>query len=172
MLVLLAGIFVVHIATVIMLFVSTIANVWVVADRRSASVGLWKNCSDGSCEGLLPYGEDAVKPLPLGENSWLELPCSLDVGQRASLQPPVLSYTHTVCVCVCVWGGVGAPAATPLAQLLRVLPYGPQTFCTQLNSGTSSNKGRSCFCTEHARPGSPPALLTQSKTSHSSLKGP
>ncbi|XP_045443721.1 epithelial membrane protein 1 isoform X1 [Pipistrellus kuhlii] len=58
MLVLLAGIFVVHIATVIMLFVSTIANVWVVADRRSASVGLWKNCSDGSCEGLLPYGED------------------------------------------------------------------------------------------------------------------
>ncbi|KAF6118486.1 epithelial membrane protein 1 [Phyllostomus discolor] len=62
MLVLLAGIFVVHIATVIMLFVSTIANVWVVSDMTKASVGLWKNCTVGNCEGSLVYGhEDALK---------------------------------------------------------------------------------------------------------------
>ncbi|KAK2492854.1 hypothetical protein MC885_019335, partial [Smutsia gigantea] len=62
MLVLLAGIFVVHIATVIMLFVSTIANVWVVSDFGQASVGLWKNCTSGSCEDGLSYGgEDALK---------------------------------------------------------------------------------------------------------------
>lgn len=46
-----------------------------------------------------------VKPLPLGESSWLELPRSLDVGQRVSLQPPVLSYTQCGVM-------VGAPAAT------------------------------------------------------------
>ncbi|XP_045685374.1 epithelial membrane protein 1 [Phyllostomus hastatus] len=62
MLVLLAGIFVVHIATVIMLFVSTIANVWVVSDTTKASVGLWKNCTEGNCEGALAYAhEDALK---------------------------------------------------------------------------------------------------------------
>lgn len=59
---LLAGIFVVHNATVIMLFVSTIANVWVVSDYGNASVGLWKNCTVGHCEGTLTYGhEDALK---------------------------------------------------------------------------------------------------------------
>lgn len=62
MLVLLAGLFVVHIATAIMLFVSTIANVWMVADGIDASVGLWKNCTSGSCDGSLSYGnEDAIK---------------------------------------------------------------------------------------------------------------
>lgn len=62
MLVLLAGIFVVHIATVIMLFVSTIANVWVVSDFERASVGLWKNCTAGNCnEGLVYAHEDALK---------------------------------------------------------------------------------------------------------------
>ncbi|XP_054447382.1 epithelial membrane protein 1 [Pteronotus mesoamericanus] len=62
MLVLLAGIFVVHIATVIMLFVSTIANVWVVSDNTKASVGLWKNCTGGNCDGSLFYAhEDALK---------------------------------------------------------------------------------------------------------------
>ncbi|XP_036992527.2 epithelial membrane protein 1 [Artibeus jamaicensis] len=62
MLVLLAGIFVVHIATVIMLFVSTIANVWVVSDTTKASVGLWKNCTVGTCDGALEYAhEDALK---------------------------------------------------------------------------------------------------------------
>ncbi|KAM5252373.1 epithelial membrane protein 1 [Hipposideros larvatus] len=62
MLVLLAGIFVVHIATVIMLFVSTIANVWVVSDYGKASIGLWRNCTDLNCDGALPYAnEDALK---------------------------------------------------------------------------------------------------------------
>ncbi|XDB50708.1 hypothetical protein AB1E18_004271 [Capra hircus] len=62
MLVLLASIFVVHIATVIMLFVSTIANVWVVSDLRAESVGLWKNCTIGGCGDNLSYaGEDALK---------------------------------------------------------------------------------------------------------------
>ncbi|KAG3292354.1 epithelial membrane protein 1 [Ictidomys tridecemlineatus] len=62
MLVLLAGIFVVHIATVIMLFVSTIANVWVVSDDITSSVGLWKNCTGGNCGQDLIYGnEDALK---------------------------------------------------------------------------------------------------------------
>ncbi|XP_004460390.1 epithelial membrane protein 1 isoform X2 [Dasypus novemcinctus] len=62
MLVLLAGIFVVHIATCIMLFVSTIANVWVVSNSGSISVGLWKNCTGGNCDGSLSYGhEDALK---------------------------------------------------------------------------------------------------------------
>ncbi|XP_008577286.1 PREDICTED: epithelial membrane protein 1 [Galeopterus variegatus] len=55
MLVLLAGIFVVHIATVIMLFVSTIANVWVVSNSTDESVGLWKSCINGSCSYPLPY---------------------------------------------------------------------------------------------------------------------
>ncbi|XP_032015574.1 epithelial membrane protein 1 [Hylobates moloch] len=62
MLVLLAGIFVVHIATVIMLFVSTIANVWMVSNMGNASVGLWKNCTNNSCTDSLSYaGEDALK---------------------------------------------------------------------------------------------------------------
>ncbi|KFO61355.1 epithelial membrane protein 1 [Corvus cornix cornix] len=47
MLVLLAGIFVVHIATVIMLFVSTIANVWMVGSYSSGTIstGLWLLCN-------------------------------------------------------------------------------------------------------------------------------
>lgn len=60
MLVLLAGIFVVHIATVIMLFVSTIANVWVVSDFGQASAGLWKNCTGGHCDGTLPYADEGI----------------------------------------------------------------------------------------------------------------
>ncbi|CAH7428110.1 epithelial membrane protein 1 [Phodopus roborovskii] len=62
MLVLLAGIFVVHIATAIMLFVSTISNVWMVSPDVKSSVGLWKNCTNGDCGGSLSYGnEDALK---------------------------------------------------------------------------------------------------------------
>lgn len=62
MLVLLAGIFVVHIATVIMLFVCTIANVWVVSNAGNASVGLWNNCTNTLCNGTLVYAhEDALK---------------------------------------------------------------------------------------------------------------
>lgn len=55
------GIFVVHIATVVMLFVSTIANVWVVANDGSSSLGLWKNCSNGVCDPLSYGGEGALK---------------------------------------------------------------------------------------------------------------
>ncbi|XP_006110472.1 epithelial membrane protein 1 [Pelodiscus sinensis] len=47
MLVLLAGIFVVHIATVIMLFVSTIANVWLANAKNST--GLWLSCTESRC---------------------------------------------------------------------------------------------------------------------------
>ncbi|XP_057640875.1 epithelial membrane protein 1 [Chionomys nivalis] len=62
MLVLLAGIFVVHIAAAIMLFVSTISNVWMVSDDVASSVGLWKNCTSGDCTDTLTYGnEDALK---------------------------------------------------------------------------------------------------------------
>lgn len=61
MLVLLAGLFVVHIATAIMLFVSTIANVWMVADHEPSSVGLWKNCTSGNCdESPLTYGDEGA----------------------------------------------------------------------------------------------------------------
>ncbi|KFZ60597.1 Epithelial membrane protein 1 [Antrostomus carolinensis] len=59
MLVLLAGIFVVHIATVIMLFVSTIANVWMVGSSNfgSASTGLWLRCNR-TCDQLLVNSDD------------------------------------------------------------------------------------------------------------------
>ncbi|XP_061218146.1 epithelial membrane protein 1 [Neopsephotus bourkii] len=51
MLVLLAGIFVVHIATVIMLFVSTISNVWMVGTYDKVSSGLWLFCNQ-TCGAL------------------------------------------------------------------------------------------------------------------------
>ncbi|NXL51953.1 EMP1 protein, partial [Podilymbus podiceps] len=61
MLVLLAGIFVVHIATVIMLFVSTIANVWMVSSSNlgmgMASSGLWLLCNN-TCEQLRVSSDD------------------------------------------------------------------------------------------------------------------
>uniref|UniRef100_A0A8B9MQS0 Epithelial membrane protein 1 n=1 Tax=Accipiter nisus TaxID=211598 RepID=A0A8B9MQS0_9AVES len=59
MLVLLAGIFVVHIATVIMLFVSTIANVWMVNNSSfgTASWGLWLLCNK-TCQQLPVSGGD------------------------------------------------------------------------------------------------------------------
>ncbi|XP_025896205.1 epithelial membrane protein 1 [Nothoprocta perdicaria] len=59
MLVLLAGIFVVHIATVIMLFVSTIANVWMVGyyNTQEVSSGLWLRCNK-SCTQLLVASSD------------------------------------------------------------------------------------------------------------------
>ncbi|KAM9172513.1 epithelial membrane protein 1 [Pangshura tecta] len=52
MLVLLAGIFVVHIATVVMLFVSTIANVWMAgtSTKGTNTTGLWLNCDAGKCQ--------------------------------------------------------------------------------------------------------------------------
>ncbi|KFQ32248.1 Epithelial membrane protein 1 [Mesitornis unicolor] len=59
MLVLLAGIFVVHIATVIMLFVSTISNVWMVGSSNlgTASSGLWLLCNK-TCERLVVNSSD------------------------------------------------------------------------------------------------------------------
>uniref|UniRef100_A0A8B9BKM0 Epithelial membrane protein 1 n=2 Tax=Anser TaxID=8842 RepID=A0A8B9BKM0_9AVES len=61
MLVLLAGIFVVHIATVIMLFVSTIANVWMVGNTTMgrASWGLWLMCN-GTCRQLTVSSSEAA----------------------------------------------------------------------------------------------------------------
>ncbi|KFU84548.1 Epithelial membrane protein 1 [Chaetura pelagica] len=59
MLVLLAGIFVVHIATVIMLFVATISNVWMVGSSSfgTASSGLWLFCNN-TCVDLLVRSDD------------------------------------------------------------------------------------------------------------------
>ncbi|XP_029859043.1 epithelial membrane protein 1 [Aquila chrysaetos chrysaetos] len=59
MLVLLAGIFVVHIATVIMLFVSTIANVWMVGTSNfgTASWGLWLLCNK-TCQQMTVSSSD------------------------------------------------------------------------------------------------------------------
>uniref|UniRef100_A0A8D0GCA9 Epithelial membrane protein 1 n=1 Tax=Sphenodon punctatus TaxID=8508 RepID=A0A8D0GCA9_SPHPU len=66
MLVLLAGIFVVHIATVVMLFVSTIANVWMAGKTGVGQVtnssGLWQECSNGSCTKL-PFNDDDLSAL-------------------------------------------------------------------------------------------------------------
>uniref|UniRef100_A0A4X2KBN8 Epithelial membrane protein 1 n=1 Tax=Vombatus ursinus TaxID=29139 RepID=A0A4X2KBN8_VOMUR len=59
MLVLLAGIFVVHIATVVMLFVSTIANVWIVSNNGT-SWGLWNPCSEEKCSELSYAGKGMV----------------------------------------------------------------------------------------------------------------
>ncbi|NXH20029.1 EMP1 protein, partial [Bucco capensis] len=61
MLVLLAGIFVVHIATVIMLFVSTISNVWMVGSNFSGSPissGLWLLCNE-TCKQLSVSSDEA-----------------------------------------------------------------------------------------------------------------
>ncbi|NXJ15591.1 EMP1 protein, partial [Odontophorus gujanensis] len=60
MLVLLAGIFVVHIATVIMLFVSTIANVWMVGSDgiRNVSWGLWLQCNTTCVQLSVDSGDE------------------------------------------------------------------------------------------------------------------
>ncbi|OCT82991.1 epithelial membrane protein 1 [Xenopus laevis] len=60
MLVLLAGIFVVHIATVIMLFVATISNVWLHAvpgGGALGSQGIWMDCA-GICKSIF----DSISP--------------------------------------------------------------------------------------------------------------
>ncbi|NWQ77881.1 EMP1 protein, partial [Columbina picui] len=59
MLVLLAGIFVVHIATVIMLFVSTISNVWMVSSNGT-SWGLWLWCNQ-TCAPLTVDDDNALR---------------------------------------------------------------------------------------------------------------
>ncbi|XP_015279021.1 PREDICTED: epithelial membrane protein 1 [Gekko japonicus] len=60
MLVLLAGIFVIHIATVVMLFVSTIANAWMVSSRNSS--GLWQDCFGNDCADV-HFPEDELPAL-------------------------------------------------------------------------------------------------------------
>nr|XP_060633174.1 epithelial membrane protein 1 [Anolis sagrei ordinatus] len=65
MLVLLAGIFVIHIATTIMLFVSTIANVWMAGKYNNTttnSSGLWHQCENGECKEL-NFSEDDLSAL-------------------------------------------------------------------------------------------------------------
>ncbi|XP_075038977.1 epithelial membrane protein 1 [Mixophyes fleayi] len=52
MLVVMAAIVVVHIATTIMLFVATISNVWMKNSNGLISTGIWQNCSDGTCVSI------------------------------------------------------------------------------------------------------------------------
>ncbi|KAM9326230.1 epithelial membrane protein 1 [Gastrophryne carolinensis] len=52
MLVILAAVFVVHIATTIMLFVATISNVWLKNTLVDQSQGLWKICTSGNCDSI------------------------------------------------------------------------------------------------------------------------
>ncbi|XP_061495364.1 epithelial membrane protein 1 [Rhineura floridana] len=66
MLVLLAGIFVVHIATMVMLFVSTISNVWMagkISEHLTNSSGLWLQCEEGKICTYLTFGEDDLSAL-------------------------------------------------------------------------------------------------------------
>lgn len=35
-------------------------QVWVVSDDTKASVGLWKNCTNGICEGALSYANEGM----------------------------------------------------------------------------------------------------------------
>ncbi|XP_054844310.1 epithelial membrane protein 1 [Eublepharis macularius] len=59
MLVLLAGIFVIHTATVIMLFVCTIANAWMVGQKGNLTSGLWQACNGSSCTDEVFPADDA-----------------------------------------------------------------------------------------------------------------
>lgn len=63
MLVVLAAVFVVHIATMVMLFVATISNVWLKDFNGVASQGIWMQCNSGACTsifGVIPSGEQAA----------------------------------------------------------------------------------------------------------------
>ncbi|XP_077308634.1 epithelial membrane protein 1 [Lithobates pipiens] len=52
MLVVLAAVFVVHIATTVMLFVATISNVWLKNLNGVQSQGLWMICNSGTCTSI------------------------------------------------------------------------------------------------------------------------
>ncbi|CAI9612871.1 unnamed protein product [Staurois parvus] len=61
MLVVLAAVFVVHIATTVMLFVATISNVWLKNTLGTESMGIWMRCQ-GNCESIfnfIPAGDHA-----------------------------------------------------------------------------------------------------------------
>ncbi|KAM4652512.1 epithelial membrane protein 1 isoform 1-T2 [Discoglossus pictus] len=64
MLVLLGGIFVIHIATAVLLFIATISNVWVQNSTQDSSRGIWKQCIAGTCNTIFnptiyPTSDDA-----------------------------------------------------------------------------------------------------------------
>ncbi|XP_040263571.1 epithelial membrane protein 1 [Bufo bufo] len=52
MLVILAAMFVVHIAVTIMLFVATISNVWLKDVPGTTSYGIWQVCFEGTCNTI------------------------------------------------------------------------------------------------------------------------
>ncbi|XP_072276325.1 epithelial membrane protein 1 [Pyxicephalus adspersus] len=52
MLVMLAGVFVVHVAITIMLYVATISNVWIKFNDGSGSEGIWKTCKATVCVSI------------------------------------------------------------------------------------------------------------------------
>ncbi|XP_040215551.1 epithelial membrane protein 1 [Rana temporaria] len=62
MLVMLAAVFTVHVATTVMLFVATISNVWLKSNTGATSQGIWMQCTGGSCESIFGHigqGNDA-----------------------------------------------------------------------------------------------------------------
>lgn len=65
MLVVLAAVCVVHIATTVMLFVATISNVWLKSMDGQSSMGIWMQCTPLSCTsifqtGIIPDGDYAA----------------------------------------------------------------------------------------------------------------
>ncbi|KAM3914537.1 epithelial membrane protein 1 [Leptodactylus fuscus] len=52
MLVILAAVFVVHIAVTIMLFVATISSVWLKTEDGAKSLGIWQYCIVGTCNNV------------------------------------------------------------------------------------------------------------------------
>ncbi|XP_073500290.1 epithelial membrane protein 1 [Phyllobates terribilis] len=52
MLVILAAVFVVHIAVTIMLYVATISNVWLKESTGLMSQGIWLFCQSGTCSSI------------------------------------------------------------------------------------------------------------------------
>ncbi|XP_056379771.1 epithelial membrane protein 1 [Hyla sarda] len=62
MLVILAGMFVVHIAVCIMLLVATISNVWLKDGSGVNSLGIWMFCEANKCINVLDYIDFAQWP--------------------------------------------------------------------------------------------------------------
>lgn len=79
----------------------------------------------------------------------------------------LFSVTHTA------WGSIRCLAAGSASEGdFWVLHRSPQTSCTKWKQWYKFQQERILFSCWICKPGSHPALLTQSKTSHSSLKGP
>ncbi|KAG8556404.1 hypothetical protein GDO81_018060 [Engystomops pustulosus] len=62
MLVILAAVFVVHIAVTIMLFVATISNVWLKTNTGITSLGIWYHCTSGTCNSIFNYIDSGNHP--------------------------------------------------------------------------------------------------------------